>query len=69
MFATYRVRVRNYFRSFDGGSARIKGVKTLYFSSAGTFPKFYAGHGNLPLYPRPNCLLREGQFMSPQDHV
>ena len=54
----------NYFRSFDGGSARIKGVKTLCFSGAGTFPQFSAGHRNLPCYPRPNCLLRERQFMS-----
>jgi len=52
----------NYFRSFDGGSATIKGVKTLYFSCAGTFPQFSAGHRNLPLYPRPNCLLRERQY-------
>ena len=59
----------NYFWSFDGGSARIKGVKTLYFSVAGTFPQFSAGHQNLPLYPSPKCLLRERQFMSPQDHV
>ena len=60
----------NYFRGFDGGSARIKAVKTLYFSSAGTFPQFSAGHRNLPvMYPRPNCLLRERQFMSLQEHV
>ena len=51
----------NYFRSFDGGSTRIKGVKTLYFTGAGTFPQFSAGHRNLSLYPRPNCLLRERQ--------
>ena len=38
----------NYFRGFDGGSARIKAVKTLYFSSAGTFPQLSAGHRNLP---------------------
>ena len=54
---------------FGGGSARINGVKTLYSSSAGTFPQFSAGHRNLLLYPRPNCLLQEKQFMSPQDHV
>ena len=59
----------NYFRSFDFGSVRMKGVKTLYFSSKGMFPQFSANHRNLPLYPRPNCLLQEGQFMSPQDHV
>ena len=51
----------NYFRSFDGGSTRIKGVKTLYFTGVGTFPQFSAGHRNLSLYPRPNCLLRERQ--------
>ena len=54
----------NYFRSFDGGCARIKGVKTLYFSGAGTFPQFSAGHRNLPLYPGPNCLLREAIHVS-----
>ena len=43
MFATYRVGM-NYFQSFDGGSARIKGVKTSYFSTGGTFPQFSAGH-------------------------
>ena len=52
----------NYFQSFDGGSARIKGVKTLYFSGAGTFPRFSAGHRNLPLYPYSNSLLRERQY-------
>ena len=51
----------NYFRTFDGGSTRIKGVKTLYFTGAGTFPQFFAGHRNLSSYPRPNCLLRERQ--------
>ena len=51
----------NYFRSFDGGSTRIKGVKTLYFTGAVMFPQFSAGHRNLSLYPRPNCLLRERQ--------
>ena len=51
----------NYFRSFDGGSTRIKGVKTLYFTGAGTFPQFSAGHRNLSLYPHPNCLLRDRQ--------
>ena len=40
----------NYFRSFDGSSVRIKGVKILYFSGAGTFPQFSAGHRNLPCY-------------------
>ena len=59
----------NYFQSFDSSSARIKGVKTLYFSGPGTFPQFSAGHGNLPCDPRPNCLLRERQLLSPQDHV
>ena len=49
----------NYFRSFDGGSARINDVKTLYLSSAGTFTQFFAGHRNLLLCSRPNCLLRE----------
>ena len=37
----------NYFQSFDGGSTRIKGMKTLYFTGAGTFPQFSAGHRNL----------------------
>ena len=48
---------------------KIKGLKTLYFSGAGTFPQFYAGHRNLSCYPRPNSLLRERQFMSQQDHI
>ena len=47
---------------------RIKGVKTLYFSGAGTFPQFSAGHRNLS-YPRPNSLPRERQFTSQQDHM
>ena len=58
----------NYFRSFDGGSVRIKGVKTLYFSGAGTFPQFSNGHRNLFCYPRPSCLLRERQLMYQEDH-
>ena len=40
---------------------RIKGVKTLYFSGAGTFPNFLR---NLSCYPRPNSLPRERQLMS-----
>ena len=52
MFAMYRVKVEIiHFRSFDGGSVRIKGVKTFYFSGAGTFPQFSAGHRNLSCYP------------------
>ena len=48
---------------------RIKGVKTLYFSGAGTFPEFSAGHQNLSCYARPNSLPRERQFMSQQDRM
>ena len=42
---------------------RIKDVKTSYFSGAGTFPQFSAGHRNLSCYPRPNSLPRERQFI------
>ena len=70
MFAMYRVKVEIiHFRSFDGGSVRIKGVKSLYFSGAGTFPQFSAGHRNLSCYPRPNSLPQERQLMSQQDHM
>ena len=48
---------------------KIKGVKTLYFSGAGMFPQFSAGHRNLSCYPRPNSMPRERQFMSQQDHI
>ena len=48
---------------------RIKGVKTSYFSGAGTFPQFSAGHRNLSCYPHPNSLPQERQFMSKQDHM
>ena len=60
MFATYRLDVEwIIFRSFDGCYVRIKGVKTLYFPASEMFPQFSAAHRNLPLYPRPNCLLRD----------
>ena len=61
----------NYFRTFDGGSVRIKGVKTLYFSGAGTFPQFSAGHQNLSCYRSP-CNLpaaREAIHVSTGSYV
>ena len=50
---------------------RIKGVKTLYFSGAGTFPQFSAGHRNLSCYPRPNSLYvaREAIHVSTGSHL
>ena len=70
MFATCRVRGNDYFRSFDGGSVRIKSVKTLYFSGAGTFPQFSAGHRNLS-YPCPKSLhaASEAIHVSTGSHV
>ena len=49
---------------------RIKSVKTLYFSGAGTFPQFSAGHRNLS-YPCPNSLhaAREAIHVSTGSHV
>ena len=69
MFATYRVKVEIIISGFDGGSVRIEGVKTFYFSGAGMFPQFSAGHRNLSCVPSPNSLPRERQFMSQQDHM
>ena len=57
----------NYFRSFDGGSTRIQGVKTLYFTGGGTFPQFSAGDRDVS--PSKLPAAREATFMSPQDHV
>ena len=45
MFATYRVKLEVIISEvLNGSSVRIKGVKTLYVSGAGTFPQFSAGH-------------------------
>ena len=37
---------------------KIKGVKTLYFSGAATFPQFSAGHRNLSIPIQTPCRKR-----------